>query len=568
MFESMVSPVGVDELEAWVARLGSLDGAVSDAERVREIELLERLKGAAAAAQARVSVDLDSSQREVQAAQGVPARRRGAGVADQIALARRDSRARGSRHLGLARALVTEMPHTLGALGRGDISEWRATVLVRETAGLSADDRRAVDARLAERLPLMGDRQVERAARSLAYELDPEWPLRRARGAVADRRVTIRPAPEAMTLVTGFLPVAQGVAVFAALDAHAKERIAAGDARSKGQIMADTFTERLTGQQRADAVSIEVGLVMTDATLLGDTNHAAQVVNGAVVPAGYARDLVLRTAGEAGAGDTSTTTPELAERARVWVRRLFVSPADGTLVAMDSRRREFDGQLRSFLVHRDQFCRSPWCGAPIRHADHVRRSADLGETSAGNGQGLCARCNQVKELPGWGTTTVAGPPGADAGPHTVRWRAPTGHRLRLDRTTRAGDPCCLLPAPHGSPAGQRVRATGERTRGSLRAPAGSSCLRPAPDATGPLAPDPADRHTRMHAHGRGGVGGTTSPVAGATDSKGAGAVSSRLVLRRPRGSGRPGRGSRPRRRSQAGRGSPRPRRRRRCSHRW
>ena len=63
---------------------------------------------------------------------------------------------------------------------------------------------------------------------------------------------------------------------------------------------------------------------------------------------------------------------DLTERAKVWLRRLYTSPDDGTLVAMDSHRREFDGKLRAFLVHRDQYCRTPWCGAPIRHADHVR----------------------------------------------------------------------------------------------------------------------------------------------------------------------------------------------------
>ena len=60
-----------------------------------------------------MSVDFDASQREAQAAAGVPARKRGAGVGAQIALARRDSPVRGGRHLGLAKALVREMPHAL-----------------------------------------------------------------------------------------------------------------------------------------------------------------------------------------------------------------------------------------------------------------------------------------------------------------------------------------------------------------------------------------------------------------------------------------------------------------------
>ena len=120
MFES--GPVTTAELEAFVSRLAVVDR--DDAGRVDQIAALERVKAAAAAAQARVSVDFDASQREVHAAQGVPARKRGAGVGAQIALARRDSPVRGSRLLGLARALVTEMPRTLEVLARVETTEW------------------------------------------------------------------------------------------------------------------------------------------------------------------------------------------------------------------------------------------------------------------------------------------------------------------------------------------------------------------------------------------------------------------------------------------------------------
>jgi hypothetical protein len=54
-------------------------------------------------------------------------------------------------------------------------------------------------------------------------------------------------------------------------------------------------------------------------------------------------------------------------------------------------------------VTRDQTCRTRWCNALIRHADHVIRNADGGGTSAENGVGLCESCNYVKETPGWST---------------------------------------------------------------------------------------------------------------------------------------------------------------------
>jgi hypothetical protein len=96
---------------------------------------------------------------------------------------------------------------------------------------------------------------------------------------------------------------------------------------------------------------------------------------------------------------------------------------------MDSRRRLFDAGLRRFLVARDGTCRTPWCDAPIRHADHVRPHAAGGPTSDVNGQGLCVRCNLVKEHPGWAAEVVdAGPTAGSRDAHAVAITTPTGQR--------------------------------------------------------------------------------------------------------------------------------------------
>ena len=64
--------------------------------------------------------------------------------------------------------------------------------------------------------------------------------------------MTLRPAPDTMTLLTGFLPVAQGVAAYAALTRDADLLKQHGDPRSRGQLMADLMVARLTGQEPAD----------------------------------------------------------------------------------------------------------------------------------------------------------------------------------------------------------------------------------------------------------------------------------------------------------------------------
>ncbi len=163
--------------------LVAVDALADESALVERIAELERVKSAAAAGQARAAAALDAARRGAEAAAGVPAARRGRGVAGEIALARRDSPARGGRHLGFAKALVHEMPHTLAALECGALSEWRATLIVRESACLAVEDRRALDAQLCAepaRLDGMGDARVAAAAKAIAYRLDPRAVVERA----------------------------------------------------------------------------------------------------------------------------------------------------------------------------------------------------------------------------------------------------------------------------------------------------------------------------------------------------------------------------------------------------
>ncbi|MGO4245134.1 HNH endonuclease, partial [Janibacter sp. RAF20_2_2] len=142
-----------------IERLRELGGPVDEAEAIDEIAALERLKSAAAAAQARVTAALRERRLAREMDAGMPAAERGRGLGDEIGLARRESATLGSRHLGLARALVAELPCTLAHLAAGTVSEWGATLLAKETAVLDPDDRRRIDAELDDRLADMTPRQ-------------------------------------------------------------------------------------------------------------------------------------------------------------------------------------------------------------------------------------------------------------------------------------------------------------------------------------------------------------------------------------------------------------------------
>ena len=524
------------ELATWVTRLRAVNTGADDPELIDQITELERIKSACAAAQAALTAAFVASR--TAGLTQTELKKEGAhrSIGAEIALARRDSPFRGNRHVGLARALTREMPHTLHALRSGTISEWRATLLVRETACLSVGDRAAVDRELGPRLGSMGDQQTAQAAAIIAQRLDAASCVKRHRKAVGDRRVSIRPAPDTMAYLTALLPVTHGVAVYAALTRHADTGAATGDTRSRGQLMADELVHRITtptaatptsgagmpttatrgagrahpagqpGERVPDpehtdlspapsdhhntnhrdtngrdtngrdtngrdtngrdtngrdtnhrdsedpattardtdiddidhvddidqpdgvgldgvgpvppGVGIDIHLVMTDRTLLGDDTEPAILLGYGPIPAPIARQLIRGA------------PPET----RTFLRRLYTQPDTGQLITGDTRRRVFNHSMRQFLIARDRTCRTPWCDAPIRHADHVTAHHRDGHTTIDNGQGLCERCNYTKESPGWHSTI-------DPDSTGITITTPTG------RTTRSEPP----PPPRSQP---------------------------------------------------------------------------------------------------------------------
>lgn len=386
----------------------SEDQVAREAALVRRIEQLELSKSAAAAEQALLAVELDTVRRADEAARGVPASRRGKGLAGEIALARHDSPNRGGRHLGFARALVHEMPCTYAALRTGALSEWRATLIVRESACLSVEDRRTLDARMCADLSALegkGDRQIAADAKAIAYELDPQAVVDRAVRAEAERTVTIRPAPDNMTYVTALLPMARGVGVYAALK---READLCGDGRSRGAVMADTVYERVTGRPAEAPVPVAVEVVVDHESLLDGANRAARVPGFGPVPASIARKLIVAAA-------TGAST-------RATLRRLYRHPKSGALVAMESRSRRFPRGLAKLIALRDGTCRTPYCDAPIRHTDHATPHSENGPTDAVNGRGSCEACNYTKQAPGWRVRTAVDRNGT----HTAEFVTPTG----------------------------------------------------------------------------------------------------------------------------------------------
>ena len=355
-------------------------------ELIDALRALEDLKNMATALQAVTAVSFARQQRAEQVRRGVPDEQVGRGIAEQIALARRESPHRGAVFLGVASMLVAEMPRTLDAMAAGILTEHRAQILVHETSCVSPDVRAEVDQAVAGdlgRLSRQGTRRLADLVRGETYRRDPAAVVARIGHAESERFVSLRPAPDCMTRLTALLPVAQGVAVIAALRTTSDAARLSGDQRTKAQIMADELVVRVTGQATAEAVPVALHLVMPVGTLLDQGDRPGRVHGHGPIPSLLARRLV-------------SAAPAVAS----WVRKLYAAPKGG-LIAMESGSRFFPDGLAEFISLRDHYCRTPYCDAQIRHIDHVIPYSGNGPTTVTNGQGLCERCNHAKQAPGW-----------------------------------------------------------------------------------------------------------------------------------------------------------------------
>lgn len=440
-------------LRATLSQLSGTDiTGLGEADLLEVVAVLEAAKGAASAVQARATAVFVSDRDEragQQRASGEITRREAttlrSAARTEVALARRCSPGQADRHVSVARALVTDLPHTMDALATGRISEWRATIVARETSCLSPADRREADRRVAECLTTLGDRGLAAAAHRACIDLDQGAVVERRRRAAASRHVSARPAPDGMARLSILGPVVEVVGALAALKAaEAARHTATGDPvvdaaraaddRGAGAWQADTALELLSGRAPGQPQPVEIGLVM-DAAVVDPTRgpgggggrgvgERVEVTGFGAVPAAQAREHLLALCiaeGDDGAG--------------TWLRRLWTGPDGRHLIAMTSRQRVHAGGLRRLIELRDQTCRIPWCDAPITQIDHALPAARGGPTSAGNGLGTCQRHNLDKEAPGF-TVTVessggdAAGPDPGGGPHAITLTTPTGRTVQ------------------------------------------------------------------------------------------------------------------------------------------
>ncbi|MGH8882286.1 MAG: DUF222 domain-containing protein, partial [Stackebrandtia sp.] len=307
-----------------------------------------------------------------------------------------------------ARDLHDGLDHLRRLFHTGQLSAHKVSTVVSATAHLDPAERAEVDRLLSDKdLAHLGVGRLRELARTLAAQVAPEKFLARTAAARSGRRVTLRPAADGMTNLTAHLPAEQGAACYAALQ-KAFTEVSVDPApltRSRGQVMADTLVERLTGQTCATDVNIAVQVLIPIEALVDPASPLpAEIPGHGPVPV----ELITTTTGK-----------------KTW--RKLVTTA-GVVIGGDSTQRTFTGFLADLIRARDHHrCSEPYCDAPIRETDHILRWADSGLTEFRNGRGQCVLHNQLREQPGWTVERT------DDG---IRTTTPTGHSY-LYRIPRA-----------------------------------------------------------------------------------------------------------------------------------
>ncbi|MCD5346518.1 HNH endonuclease signature motif containing protein [Agromyces sp. S2-1-8] len=386
-------------------------------------------------------------------------RHAGAFVSASLSPARRDEMARRSVVAELAAALRTpertmqreideawvlsnQLPATLSALRRGELTMQHARVIVG--AGCDLADRPRVRAELDERLAALGAdltaAKLRVKARRLREELLAETTSERHRAARETRRVEFEPATDGMAWLHVLLPAADALSIFVRLDDAAHTAAGAdvrgvsgrvggagrGDEdRNHEQLRADFAGDLLrfgllpAGDRGAEAIAsarATVHVTVPVFTLMGLDETPGHLDGYGPIDADTARRL-------------TATAPSFT--------RLLTHPVTGAVLDVDRASYRPPADLRRWLRVRDGTCRFPGCNRPAGRSeiDHTRDYADGNPTAHDNLAHLCAGHHHLKHETAWSVVHRGG--------GILEWRSSSGRVY----ATHPAEPIPTTPRP-------------------------------------------------------------------------------------------------------------------------
>ena len=380
---------------------------------------LRKLSGAVAAIEARALVRLEAAIVDDGLERGeTPGQARKVARAEASFALKRSTSAAG-QSMASCRRLVHSMPGMLTALAHGRAVPAAGHQVGRAMSPATPEQREQVDQILTAHLAHLEDCSPgewgDEAARVL-HALDPDGAAARHREARRERGVTVRRGRHGMATLTAHLPGLDAARIRKTLSVSAERARAGGDGRGHQQIMADLLADALLDRgEGGDLATVDIGVIITDRSLLAPTHAGAATVEGlGVVPYEHVREEMLRA--------MESEDPDVL----LALRALYEDREDGQLVAVESRARAFPAGLAHFLRLAHQTCRAPHCEAGIRQLDHIVPWSQGGPTSLDNGNGLCAADNQ-KEDAGVRARVVTDEDGTR---RTVEWTTRHGQTAR------------------------------------------------------------------------------------------------------------------------------------------
>jgi hypothetical protein len=324
------------------------------------------------------------------------------------------SRPAAQTRIDVARLLSSTLTATAAALAAGQIGYPQASVLVQAVIGAAPSVALAVEQAVLDRAPASTVGEFGRLVDKAVLAADPQTAHEQHTAAAATRSVVLYPGPAGMATIRADLPAVDAHNIWLALDTLAARK-EPGDPRGIDARRADALTAlaatALTSPDvpRRHRRRTQIQIVTDLPTLLGLTQHPAQLTGYGPIPAPVARAL---------AADAT------------W-QRLVVEPVTGHLLDAGTTTYRPPQELIDYILTRDPTCTFPTCHTPAAACDIDHTTPwqpdhpQGGTTSTCNCHPACRHHHRLKTHGGW--TVTAHPDGTTTwtNPHGRNYHSPT-----------------------------------------------------------------------------------------------------------------------------------------------
>jgi Domain of unknown function (DUF222) len=282
--------------------------------------------------------------------------------------------------IGQACALATLLPRTLAAVCAGQITRYRALIILKHTMNLSDDERALAEERALAVAASLTPAKLSEKTRRIVARINPDAVHRRRKQAREQRHISVQPAADGMARFIAYVSAEKAHAAFGLADALAREATTPDDQRSIDERRADAFYELMCGPQDATKrVHWQAQILIPVGTVLGLNGEPGHLPGYGPIPAEMCQEL---------AADAT------------W-RRILTDPATNTTLDIAPKRYRPGARLSEFIHFRDKTCRWPGCNRTRVEIDHTIRREDGGLTVQTNLGDFCKAHHQLKDAPGW-----------------------------------------------------------------------------------------------------------------------------------------------------------------------